>query len=91
MPFILFNGWHVLARQVRFLVITINVTIEVPDEDSIVLAHTNNLAVVFRVEEYFINRICVSNEALEIVWCGVLSLVVPDFDHVVFAAGEEVT
>lgn len=68
----------------------VHLAVEVPDVDAVMLAHRDDLRVVLRVEENVVDLIGVSDEALEEVRVRLLSFVVPDFDHVVLTARQEV-
>jgi hypothetical protein len=49
------------------LVIRINITVEIPNEDSIFLSNAENLCVVSGVERQCIDWICMTYETLEII------------------------
>jgi hypothetical protein len=72
------------------MIVLLDVAVEVPDEDAVVLTDSDDLAVVVRVEDDIIDLIGVSNEALEIAGVVLLSFVVPDLDHAVLSSGKEV-
>ena len=84
------KAWHVLASYMSDFVVTFNIAVKVPDEDSVVLAYSDDLTVVSWVEHETIDLICMPNEALEVIWYCLLGLVVPDLDHVVFSASKHV-
>ena len=73
------------------LVITIAITVKIPDEDTIPLADTDNLVIVLRIEDDSIDWICVANKALEIVWYCLLCLIVPDLYQVVLSSGQQIS
>lgn len=81
---------HVLSSEWWNLVLCLDFTVEIPDEDAVSLADTDDLVVVSGVEDDGAQGICVSDEALEEEWHGLLSLVIPDLEHVIFTTGEHV-
>jgi hypothetical protein len=66
---------------VGLFVISVSVTIEVPDVDSIPLTDTNDLRVVARIKDDLAEWISVADEALEEVWHCLADFIIPDFYH----------
>lgn len=85
-----FFGWHVLTRH-EVCVVLFNVTVELPDKYTVLAANGNDLTIVPWVKNYSSHRVGVSYEALEVVWMGSLSLIIPNFDQVVIATSQEVS
>jgi hypothetical protein len=73
------NFFGFLLREVACL----SVTMELPDIDTVLASSRDDLVVVTRVKHNICDRVGVSNKSLEIVWYGLLSVVVPNFDQVV--------
>lgn len=89
-----FWGWrcrHILPWEVSLLVIWLNITVEFPNEYTIFVSNTKYLSIVSGVKGQCIDWICVTNEALEIVWDRLLSLIVPDFNHVILATWYDIS
>ena len=81
----------ILAGEVGLLVIILDITVEIPDEDAISFTNGDDLAIVSWVEDDGAERVSVADEALEVIRDGLLSFVVPDLDHVVFSTSEHIS
>jgi len=84
------HRWHVLACKVGVFVVSMDVSSEFPNENTVMLPNTEDLSIVSWVEGEIINRIGVSDEALEVIRNSFLRLIIPDFQHVVFATGDHI-
>lgn len=82
---------EILAGEVGLLVIILDITVEVPNEDAISLTNGDYLAIVSWVEDDGAERVSVADEALEVIRNGLLSFIVPDLDHVVFSASKHIS
>jgi hypothetical protein len=58
----------------------LSVTMELPDIDTVLACSRNYLIVVTGVKHNICDRVCMSNKSLEIVWYGLLCLIVPNLD-----------
>lgn len=81
---------QVLSSKRWYLVLSLDFSVEIPDENTISLTNTDDLIVVSWVENDGTERIGVTDEALEEEWHGLLSLIVPNFEHVVLTTSEHV-
>ena len=64
------------------------ITVKLPDINSIILTCRYNHSIVGRVEHCFNNGVRMSDKSLEIIGHRFLSIIVPNFDKVVFTTGE---
>ena len=67
-----------------------NVTIEVPEVDSILVSHTHDRAVVAWTEHDITDWIGMADECLKEVGDSLVSLIVPDLEHRILSSSEEV-
>ena len=75
----------------RLLEVLFDVSVELPDVNTVTLAHADDLLVVPWVEHDAIDWVSVANEALEVVRNSFLCLVVPDLYHAVLASCQKIT
>lgn len=81
---------HVLSSKRWNLVLCLDFSVEIPDEDTISLTNTNDLIVVSWIENDGAQRISVSDKALEEEWHCLLSLIIPNFKHVVLTTSKHI-
>ena len=67
-----------------------DISVELPNIDAVTLTATNDLRIVSWVEDDAVDWISMADEALEIVWNGFLSFIVPNFDHAILSCSEEI-
>ena len=72
------------------MVLSLDFSVEIPDENAVSLSDTDDLIVVSWVENYGTQRIGVADKALEEEWHGLLSLIVPNFEHVVLTTSKHI-
>ena len=70
--------------------VAVQIAGERPDVDSIVLGRRDDHAVVQRVEHRANERVSVTDEGLEVVWNGLLRLVIPHLKQVVLSTSQHV-
>jgi len=62
------------------------VTVELPNEDAVLISSRNYLIVVAWVKHHISDRVCVPDKRLEVIWHCLLCFVVPHLDHVIITA-----
>jgi hypothetical protein len=81
---------EVLASEMSLLEVLLYITVELPYVNTVTLTDTDDLRIVPWVKHDVVDRICVADEALEVVRDSLLSLIVPDLYHAVLATGQKV-
>lgn len=71
--------------------LSLNVSIKVPDIDSIFFTSTDNKTVVDRAEHDVLYWISVANESLEEERKSFSSFIIPNFDHAVLSSRQQVS
>ena len=73
------------------MIVTLHVTVEVPDIDTIALTDTDDLVVVSWIEDDCCEWISVTDEALEEERYGLLGVIIPNLDHTVLTSRQHVS
>ena len=64
------------------------VTVELPNVDAILTSSRNYLVIIAGIEHNVSDRVGVTDESLEVIWDGLLGLIIPHFDQIVVATGK---
>lgn len=83
--------WEVLTGKVSLFEVLLNISVELPDKDTVTLSNTDDLLIVSWVKNDIVNWIGVANKALEIVWNSFLGFIVPDLYHAILSTSQKVS
>ena len=67
-----------------------DVAIKVPQIDAVLLTAADYSGIIGGAEHHPLDRVGVTDKRLKEVWHGLVGLIVPDLQHGVLAAGQEV-